>query len=144
MDRIKQLATQFRNAIELAQKNGENDKISFFTDFPYGTCGTTCCLLGHYLLKEGIKTYYVSAYFHLQSHAWLATDSGIIIDITADQFKGKQELLNFDIPVYVGYSNDFHNLFKVIDKRESVFLDNLGAFDPNLYYNLYNQIEKYL
>ncbi len=144
MDRIKQLATRFRNAIESVQRNEGRDKVSLLTDFPNGTCGITCCLLGHYLLKEGIKTYYVSGNFHSQSHAWLNTDNGVFIDITADQFKRNKELLNFDIPVYVGYSNDFHDLFKVIDKRESVFLDKLGAINPNLYFNLYNQIEKYL
>ena len=37
----------------------------------------------------------------------------IIIDITGDQFTNQKCFLYYNIPVYVGFLDDFHNLFRV-------------------------------
>ena len=57
---------------------------------------------------------------------------GLIIDITADQFD------DFNIPVYVGYIDSFHQTFELRQAR-----DYDGLADERLI-NLYREIEKYL
>lgn len=116
------LAHKFRKAIEFSINNYcLNDAI--FNDFPSGCCGDACDLLAQYLMEHGIKTYYIcgehyvpahseiSTYGHTQSHAWLQTENGIIIDITGDQFKDNNYFSNYNSPIYIGKPDDFHTLF---------------------------------
>ena len=94
MENIKNLVFQFRNAIELAKKNGETDSMRFFEKFPTGCCGETSDFLGHFLLEHGIQTSYIcrscppqNEEENSQHHAWLLLEDDTIIDITGDQFK---------------------------------------------------------
>ena len=122
MKEIKQFATQFRRAIDLALEAGEFDNDSIYRRFPRACCGDTSDLLAQYLLDKGIKTDYVCGTYwgkpdgNGQSHAWLMVDKYIIIDITGDQFSGKSTFLNYDKSVYVGEGDDFHRLFEVEDR----------------------------
>ena len=59
MKEIKQFATQFRRAIDLALEAGEFDNDSIYCRFPRACCGDTSDLLAQYLLDKGIKTDYV-------------------------------------------------------------------------------------
>lgn len=59
-------------------------------------------------------------------------EKGLIIDITADQFD------DYDISVYVGYSNPFHYTF---DFKEAQDYDGLKSERLE---NLYKKIEKFL
>lgn len=147
-----QIAADFRRGIEQAKDAGEFDGDISFTTFPRRCCGDTCYLLGHYLLERGIQTYYVGGSYgqwdseNYQSHAWLKTEDGIIIDITGDQFRCNSQLHNYDIPVYVGIVDAFHDLFDV-QKRDvwiSVTLDRISCLDDNRYPNLYKSIVKYI
>ena len=101
MKEIKQFATQFRRAIDLALEAGEFDNDSIYRRFPRACCGDTSDLLAQYLLDKGIKTDYVCGTYwgkpdgNGQSHAWLMVDKYIIIDITGDQFSGKSTFLHF-------------------------------------------------
>jgi len=119
MDNIKQLALQFRKAIELALENGEFDGDKMYRRFPHACCGDTSDLLAQFLLDKGIKTDYVCGTYwgdsaeNGQSHAWLIVDNHIIIDITGDQFKGVATFLNYNKSVYVGEMDQFHRLFHV-------------------------------
>ena len=107
MKEIKQFATQFRRAIDLALEAGEFDNDSIYCRFPRACCGDTSDLLAQYLLDKGIKTDYVCGTYwgkpdgNGQSHAWLMVDKHIIIDITGDQFSGKSTFLNYDKSVYL-------------------------------------------
>lgn len=118
------LVYKFRKAIEISVKNGilEDD---IFSKFPYGCCGDTCDLLAQFLIDNNIKTYYIrgkhrippnsalSKYGYTQSHAWLITENETIIDITGDQFKHNDQFFNYNLPIYIGPPDDFHNLFFV-------------------------------
>lgn len=116
---IKQLANQFREAIEMAKEEKEFYKDIVFRNFPIGCCGDTCDLLAQFLLDNNIGSYCVRGTYRkgsfkdMQSHAWLLTDNRIIIDITSDQFKYTPKLLNYNKSVYVGAENDFYRLFEV-------------------------------
>lgn len=99
-EKIIKLSVAFRNALEKAKNNGDFKCIQPFCNFPKGCCGETSELLAQFLLKNNIKTNYVSGTYYLdfyntQSHAWLETGN-FIIDITADQFTNNKIFEGFD------------------------------------------------
>ena len=149
---LYQIAADFRRGIERAKDADEFVYDIFFRNFPHACCGDTSLLLGHYLLCKGIKTYYVCGNYRqgdfkdYQSHAWLMTEDGIVIDITGDQFRYQAKFKNYNIPVYVGECDDFHNLFDVErrDVRISVPLDQIGCAEEKRLPKLYKTIVKYM
>ncbi len=76
-------ASAFRAALE----RGSLRLISL-VEFPKGSCGDTCELLGQFLADSGLGDWlYCSGQQDepFQTHAWLE-QHGLILDITADQF----------------------------------------------------------
>lgn len=152
MKDIKLLVNQFRNAMDVARDAGEFEKDFSFYKFPRGCCGDASDLLAHFLLENGIRTYYVCGTYrdglfeNSQSHAWLLTDNQTIIDITGDQFRDNPNFLNYDKSIYVGAEDDFHRLFKVEDRdiRENIGLDALGSMCQPRLNGLYRKIIKYI
>jgi hypothetical protein len=83
LDRLRELAGAFRDAIERADRNRLPIE---FRDFPSGSCGEATLLLGIFLTDQGMGTFrYVCGWRDDHSHVWLEAD-GLIVDITADQF----------------------------------------------------------
>ncbi len=116
-------ALAFRNAIIMAISDGEINDLCL-RNFPRGCCTFASDLLQHYLIDKNIKTYYVSGKigdgWDGDSHSWLETEDGIVIDITGDQYSDNKNL-TFDNPVYIGPREDgFHNLFKITDSTEYI------------------------
>lgn len=115
---ITSLAQEFRSAIDDAVSAGEFVRDISFSGFPRGCCGDASELLAEYLEEHGIGTvqicgeYLRGEFYDKQSHAWLLTEDGIIIDITGDQFKYNPTFLCYNIPVYVGPMDAFHRLFE--------------------------------
>jgi len=114
---LERLVYDFRKAIEAAKKNNEPGEL--FRNFPIRQCGHASDILAQYLIDNGFRsvkyvngTYYGDDIDNKQSHTWLLVD-GRVIDITGDQFKYKEELLNYDVPVYIGPVTDFHRLFEI-------------------------------
>ena len=112
-DELKRIAFQFRKAIIEAVFSG---KIREMSSFPVGCCTSASDLLQRYLSERGIFTWYMSGQYghglNFESHAWLETHDGIVIDITGDQYKYK--VLKFSTPVYVGSRADgFHDKFRL-------------------------------
>ena len=151
-ENLYKIAADFRKAIELAQKAGEFARDVMFRDYPYACCGDASVLLGHHLLNMGIKTYYACGHYrqgdftNYQSHAWLITINGITIDITGDQFRYKSQFYNYNIPVYVGDNDEFHELFEIEprDVRISVPLERINGLNNNRLPKLYQTIIQYL
>ncbi len=148
---IIQLVTEFRNAIDKAKANGEFDGDFSFRHFPRGCCGDTCYLLGQYLLANGISSWYVCGNYYgkndfFQSHAWLRIEGNLIVDITGDQFSEKAIFLRYNIPAYIGQTDNFHALFQVEERdvHEMVSLKSLGCMEPCRLPNLYQRICKYI
>lgn len=89
MNKIYELAKEFRDAIEEAKEDGEFVKDIRFRHFPSGCCDDTCELLAQYLLEHGIGTRQVLGAYrdgiseNNTGHAWLIKGR-IIIDITGD------------------------------------------------------------
>jgi hypothetical protein len=111
------LVANFRKAIEAAKENYERGEL--FRNFPVGQCGHASDILSQYLIDNGFRTvtyvngtYYGDDIDNKQSHTWLLVD-GRVIDIIGDQFKYQEELLNYDIPIYIGPMTDFHRLFEL-------------------------------
>lgn len=152
MRKIVQLATEFREAIDLAFEAGEFDSDIIFRSFPRGCCGDASDLLAQYLLENGIKTTYVCGTYwgepeeNGQSHAWLVTGRYTIIDITGDQFKRNPTFLNYDNPVYVGRKDKFHGLFEVEDRDvyEHHGINALGSACRPRLWDLYKKTVKYI
>ncbi len=119
-----EIALRFREAIEEIVRAGEIREIC---GFPTGCCVIASDLLQRYLIEQGVFTWYVSGKYGYgwdngESHAWLETQDGIVIDITGDQYKYKK--LRFTKPVYVGPRNDgFHEKF-VLAKPVAYYRDN--------------------
>jgi len=115
------IASAFREAIKTAiatckaREKSENG-------FPNGWCGYASGYLQKYLYDNGIETYYAGGTYGYgwegESHTWLETEDGIVIDITGDQYKYKK--LKFEIPVYVG-------------KKENGFYDKFDQYIPTPY-----------
>lgn len=114
MPDLYEIATAFRAAIDEAVRAGE---IREMTTFPRGCCSYASDLLQRYLIEQhGIFTWYMSGRYgygwDAESHAWLETQDGIVIDITGDQYAFKE--LKFTEPVYVGPRTDgFHDKFEL-------------------------------
>lgn len=114
---LEVLVYNFRKAIEAAKRNNEPGEL--FRKFPVGQCDHTSDILAQYLIDNGISsvtyingTYYYDDNHNSQEHTWLLVN-GCVIDITGDQFKYQKELLNYDIPIYIGPMTDFHRLFEI-------------------------------
>lgn len=113
MPDLYEMALSFRTAIEEAVRN---DEIREMASFPRGCCSFASDLLQRYLLEQNIFTWYMSGRYGYgldgESHAWLETQDGTVIDITGDQYKNKK--LKFTVPVYVGSRTDgFHDKFEL-------------------------------
>ncbi len=115
---LNELVINFRNAIESAKANGESGY--YFSKFPSGQCGTTSDMLAQYLIDNGYGeityingTYYGDTPFDTQAHTWLKVN-GLVIDITADQFKHHENPLKCDIPVYIGPMTVYYQQFKIL------------------------------
>ena len=150
MKYIKQLANQFREAIEAAKEAGAFYKDISFRNFPVGCCGDTCDLLAQFLLDNDIEIYSVRSSYRagsfedMQSHEWLLTDNQIIIDITGDQFRYIPHLLNFNEAVYVGPENDFYRLFEIDRIENFEGIDALGDGCQDRLNELYRKIKRYI
>ena len=112
-DELERIAFRFRKAIIEAVDSGTIREMS---SFPIGCCTYASNLLQRYLSEREIFTWYMSGQygygFNSESHAWLETYNGIVIDITGDQYKYKA--LMFTTPVYVGSRADgFHDKFRL-------------------------------
>lgn len=152
IDYLTSSAKQFRTAIEKAYAACEFEHDYIFREFPNGCCGEASDLLGHHLLLKGIASNYVCGNFYydnpeigFQSHAWIEIN-GIIVDITGDQFKYKEEFMCYDIPIFVGRPDNFHKLFDVDERdiRDSVLLNQIDGFDIAESIKRYNTICRYL
>ncbi|MBR3016503.1 MAG: lasso peptide biosynthesis protein [Clostridia bacterium] len=109
------LASAFRKAIQDAIYNGDIQEINM-KDFPTGCCTYASDLLQRFLADHGVFTWSMAGVYRngqeFESHAWLETQDGTVIDITGDQYKHKA--LCFSVPVYVGTREDgFHNQFEL-------------------------------
>lgn len=152
MNRLIQLVTQFRQAIDNAKNAAEFTHDFSFSKFPRGCCGDASDLLAQFLLDQGIKTYYVCGTYYgnstedIQTHAWLLTNKNTIIDITGDQFKFSSTFLNYNKAIYVGKMDDFHKLFEFEnrDVHENTGICNLGSMCQHRLFELYRIILTYL
>ena len=114
MSNLYEIATAFRTAIEEAVRAGELRELNAF---PRGCCSYASDLLQRYLIEQhGIFTWYMSGRYgygwDAESHAWLETQDGMVIDITGDQYAFKE--LKFTDPVYIGPRTDgFHDKFEL-------------------------------
>ena len=149
---ISRLATQFRNAIEHAYALGEFKYELCFKSFPRGCCGDATDLLGQFLLEHGWESDYVCGSYYYdnpelnsQSHAWLRVE-GLVVDITGDQFKNREEFLYFGLPVYVGKPGKFHKLFRVEARDVHRFpgIEGYNDMTSNRLSKLYSVICLYL
>lgn len=89
LDKIRQLATEFRLAIEACTE--VRKLIYTLKDFPSGSCGDATLLLAKYLEENGCGkfSYYLGGRSK-HSHAWLQRGN-LIVDITADQFEDQTQ-----------------------------------------------------
>lgn len=122
MDKTKlfEMASSFRKAIKDAIDSGNLREVNLL-GFPNGCCTYASDLLQRHLFEKGIVTIQMSGEYGNgwtgESHAWLETLDGIVIDITGDQYKNKS--LKFTIPVYVGTRFDgFHDRFDLHEPDE--------------------------
>lgn len=141
IDEIRRLAHSFRNGIKNAVANGgisSRSTKSTMIYFPKGCCEVASDLLAQYLLDRGIHTksvhgeYAYDDWENKYSHTWLETGSGVIIDITAEQFvdNGIFKVLGV-MPCFVGTDRSFYSLFSD-NYREETF-HGLKCCDGDFY-----------
>ena len=126
--------TKFRLAVEECK---DNIGIDWFKDFPLGCCQDASLMLALYLHRKGFGVAeLVSGSKGRNSHAWLELD-GLIIDITADQFKeGKEKVI-------ISKKSEFHNAFKNDGNRTLYNQMLTGAYwGDEALFNAYDIISK--
>ena len=133
--KIAELALNFRAVIEATDTNLRPIGLQ---DFPYGSCGDTCLLLGAYFNDMGVFGFqYVCGTrgSHQDnswtSHAWL-TRGKLIVDITADQFHDTNE------EVIVSLNSTLHNTFEVEEISASDYREwhGNGLQELNAFYQI--------
>ena len=129
---MRELAKRFRSALETSDRT----KLPIgLQEFPRGACGDASLLLAKYLQDNGeIGITYVTGTNGRQTHGWLESD-GIIIDITADQFDGFDDLV-------VTIDSTWHSQFEEQSKRVFNAEHDINT-TPSLY-TAYNQITNLL
>ena len=152
-EKIRKLAFDFRNAIDIAILESEFCGDSVFKRFPSGCCGDTVDLLGQYLLEKGLEPKIVCGHRYFddpeegtQTHAWLLVDD-LIVDITGDQFSNKAEYCNYSETVYVGRGDVFYDLFDVVEDRDVTPFHGIECYNERCMkrlWGLYKKITKYL
>ena len=120
LDEIRFLAETFRQAIE-NYIDTHTPITQLLLHFPRGNCLLTSGFLQKFLFENGIETDLLLEQSvcreDMETHSWLLFNDEIIIDITGDEFKARNDKYKYDIPVYVGPMDSFHKLF-TIDRRE--------------------------
>lgn len=125
MQKIKELAIIFRNAIDNAKNDGRFMEDQCFINFPRGCCGLTSELLARFLIDNGVDgmitcmygTYYDDS-LGRPSHSWLRINNNLVVDITGDQFEFYPRPINFNESVYVGTYTVFHRLFEITTEEQ--------------------------
>lgn len=118
---------KIRNALEKLAKGNSG----ILKNFPKGCCGYSSNLIATYLEEHGLGTFnYIEAKKNkcIDSHAWLLSQDGYVIDLTADQFglepiiyiKDVHPLLN-DFPIQRSMGNA--NIFKGLKLDSSYYFD---------------------
>lgn len=151
MLRIKQLAEQFRKAMDIASRKDCFKRIPCFSNFPDDCCDMTCDLLGCFLAENQIETYQINGrhfYDNQRRHSWLVTENGIIIDITGDQFNDKGLFDEHIEPVYVNKVESIVHKSFCVDKKieeNTAFTDEscFSGFEKMPNYRQKNLIELY-
>lgn len=108
-EEIASIVYAFRAALETLASQGKLPNT--MKAFPAGCCGITSVLLGDYLNSRfDLKIEMVSADRDPDTHAWLDYN-GIVIDITADQFKDRPAIyLDKPDSWYCTWSVDLRNI----------------------------------
>lgn len=126
-DEVRKFAGRFREAIDRTDRT----QLSIsFNAFPRGACGDTSLLLGAALKDHGLGSFrYVcgskSQDSQFESHAWLDA-SGLIVDITADQFEGLPS-------VFVGEDEGWYKTWdRITDLGEGDHRQVLGGYGAGL------------
>ena len=113
LDKVKQLATQFRQSCEEYAWITDDQ---FFRRFPKYCCGYASEMLECYLINNSINnlTHVVGRKPHSQeTHAWTKLADDFVIDIALDQFSRSFP------SVYIGEPLPIHNEFCHTSERES-------------------------
>lgn len=148
---LKNDALHFRKAIEQARDDGKfkTDNIlhkNRMNHFPYDCCDDTADLFTHYLYHTyGIDSirvdgsYYDESLGYTCNHSWQEV-SGMIVDLTGDQFNNDPALPIKANAVYVGLMDDFHRQFKVERSSHSCGIECLGDRSWDRMYASYDAI----
>lgn len=120
---IEKLCSAFRLGLEKACKDRPFEKDPVLSGFPRECCDEASGMLAIYLFLNQVPTRRVAAVAKYDPeaiptrHVWLELENGIVIDITGDQFKGRDDLLTRADPCYVGPPDDFQNQFCLCVER---------------------------
>lgn len=123
INEIKELAKKFRYATDAAFKCGALGRNYPFDRFPHECCDDMCDLFGQFLFEKEVFVTKVHGIYrydnweHKYPHVWLLLNDGTIIDLTGDQYKNNEIMLNYDIPCYVGKPDKLHKIFPKKDLR---------------------------
>ena len=149
-----------RRAIEIALDKGELSGFWPFSQFPKDCCEHTCDILGYLLSEVNIQSVQINGIYCNRNigpewhHVWLLTETGMIIDITEDQFAGILLESKDVVVVRVGKEGPAQKLFSKdrIKQPNTIFSDQNEYTDfggrPNprqkRLLEVYNTIKRYL
>lgn len=131
---IQEIAIRFRQAAEGAFEYGAFGQDYPFSDFPHECCDDMCDLFGQLLFEKEVPVFKVHGMYRYDnwdnqySHVWLELEDSTIIDLTGDQYKDDPNMLNYDIPCYIGKGNCLYDLFPKEEQRSFPYygIDNYG------------------
>lgn len=150
---LRQLAVEFKTAIEDARVNGEFNyrkwngsfpKMLIY--FPKGCCDIASELLAQYLYEKQKSTLIlVHGEYEDTPHTWIETEDGYIIDITSGQLQLNVLFEEYYVPeVFTGLERSYYDCFIVT--RRYLFQDwnNVKTDYSDNILKAYQSIIKYI
>lgn len=130
IQRIRKIAEIFRLAIDEASEYGELK--GYMRSFPKGCCDYVSEFFMKYLREcynfDVIQVRGKRGYgWDGDSHTWLETENGILIDLTGDQYNNRQDDMFYDVRVYVGRGDSFHDKFEMDQEYDTY--DDIPEYD---------------
>lgn len=140
MDRyifLKEIAYEFRKALEIVVEKGLYGRLTVFRSFPRGCCRYASDLLAEYLMNNGIENKRIQMVEGElnecgYTHCWLVVDNAVYVDITADQFEDKPYFQEYEpIPSCYVVSCEGRSIHELFDNDKEKYLYKVGIDSYN-------------
>lgn len=136
IDEIKELAIEFRIALDAVVSKRQYGRLSIFRLFPKECCRYTSDLLAEYLLNQGVAKERIcmvesETLKYKYTHCWLVIDSKFYLDVTADQFNDEFYFNKYKPISSCCVKHCDTYLYELFDHKKTTYIHNVGINSYN-------------